>query len=333
MTLNTSTSGNTTTYTYDVSVACGTASAVDIALPVQQAHSLLANSPAGMCNMPYSNSENMAHFGIGAVCPGGPAAPSFPFKFTLTAPSPGTSAVMSRVQYKITKADKTILGQDFTAVPTDDAVTAQPVAVNPTNVDLLLGAGSHLAGAIPVDYTVVTNSVLAATGVGRAVPVLLGGLGFTFSKITAQKKRDWKAYLPNTAFVSLQFPTSSSSASSGAINGYTFGAAYKVQTYLELMIGYSLSPEMEPAYGFRQAAAQTVTNNPTVPIYQRYSATAILANQPDSLDGFPLLLQTSNGQQGGPIYPGTVLETHYRGGLFVGVAFPFSLLGNAKEKP
>jgi hypothetical protein len=228
--------------------------------------------------------------------------------------------------------DKGNVSQDFVNIPVDRSavpITATPVGTSPSAIDLLAGVGSRIAGSIPIDYTIQTNTVLTATGVGRAVPVLLAGLGFTFASLPSTNKK-LHYFVPNSGFVSLQFATSNAT-STNAINGYTFGAGYKLQTYLEVMVGYSLSPEMEPSYGFRQAAAQTVTNNPTLPVYQRFSASDILADKPDALDGFPLLLQTASGTAGGPIYPGSILETHYRGGLFVGVAFPFSILKNSSQ--
>lgn len=320
LTATVSASGSNMVYAYTLS-ASGCTNPQQIGLQVPQAYSVLASSPNGMCPLQYLSVASTADYGLGAVCPSAPAAPGLPLTFTLSVPNTTGSV---NAEYTITGGGGAFLGGGEVAVPSNSG--PPPVASSASSVDLLVGAGSHIAASIPVDYTTISNTTLASNGVGRAVPVLLAGLGFTFAPLKT-KKQNAIVVVPNTAFVNLQFPTTSTSGA-GPIDGYTFGMGYKVQTFLEVMVGYSLTPEMEPSYGFRVAAAQTVTGNPTVPIYQRYSAAAILANQPNALDGFPLLLQTASGQQGGPIYSGTVLQTHYRGGLFVGVAFPFSLLPN-----
>lgn len=322
---------NTTSYQYtlDKANAAAVCSPKQVWLPVSSAWSTLKDPvPNGICLEQSVN--KMTTYGIGNTCSAATPMPALPLVFVLEAPTDHTQPYPTSNQYMITDAaGKTY--QDFIDVPVDISEippVANPVASNPDTVDLLAGVGSHVAFDIPVDYSVETNSVLASNGVGRAVPVLLAGLGFTFRSVNLNPKglkADLGRVVPNTGFVSLQFPTGNGGNGQTPIDGYTFGAGYKLQPYLELMVGYSLAPEMEPSYGFRQAAAQVVKNNQDIAIYQRYNPASIMDDKPNALDGFPLLLQTAQGPPGGPIYPGGVLETHYRGGLFLGVSFPFSL--------
>ena len=136
--------------------------------------------------------------------------------------------------------------------------------------------------------------------------------------------------LPDSIFINVQIPLGSNS-SSGSISGYTFGGGYKIQKFVEILIGFSLAQYNEPSPGFEKAAAALVTANAAlpvaqqVPLYLQYSASAILANKPNSLDGFPTLLQNAAGAPGASIYSGSPLLNHYRGGLFLGLAYPFSL--------
>jgi hypothetical protein len=97
------------------------------------------------------------------------------------------------------------------------------------------------------------------------------------------------------------------------------------------MIGYILSQYNEPSQGFRNAAIAVIDANAAlpateqVPLYQRYDVSAITNKIAGALDGFPILQQTQSGAPGGQIFQGNPLVSHYRGGLFLGVAYPFSL--------
>jgi len=230
---------------------------------------------------------------------------------------------------------------------TPDQLTGlAPVASDESIVDVLLGVGSHVTFSNYPDYITSTNSVLTATGVGQAIPEMLVGAGFTTgaSRINATcsprtagaavpalcLRKLGKQLVPSSIFANVQVPLGSVSTS-GTINGYTFGGGYKIQRFVEILIGFSLSGYNQPSPGFINAAAAVVSANAAlpasqqVPLYLRYNATDILNDKPYALDGFPLLQQEQSGAAGGQIYAGNALISHYRGGLFIGLAYPVSL--------
>ena len=262
------------------------------------------------------------------------------YTFSIVAQSNLSSAATTG-KYSIVLADGTTTTGSI-AVPqyaTPDQITGlTEIATNESTVDVLLGIGSHITFSAYPDYTISTDSVLEATGVGNAIPELLVGAGFTTGayKINTSCPTGciWKKLgrhtIPDSLFVNVQVPLGATSAN-GSISGYTFGGGYKIQKFVEVMLGFSLAQYNEPSTGFRTAAAAVVTANAAlppgqqVPLYLRYSAADILADKPNALDGFPLLQQEVSGTSGGQIYPGSALLSHYRGGLFFGFAYPFSL--------
>ena len=246
--------------------------------------------------------------------------------------------------YTITYADGTTSGGVVNvplATNPSQVPGGPPISQDSSTINILLGTGSHVTFTPYPDYNVQTSTVLVATGVGNATPVVMIGAGFTTGVDLLRKnywagdgwnkaKRDFSHVLPDSIFVSLQATIGSGASTSDSIAGYTFGGGYKIQRYVEVLVGYSLAQYNEPSPGFRVAAAATVANNQNVPIYKQFNASDILADKPYALDGFPLLLQTvtssgTPGTPGGQIYSGTPLVNHYRGGLFIGLAFPISM--------
>ncbi|MEO8130793.1 MAG: hypothetical protein ABI822_27090, partial [Bryobacteraceae bacterium] len=127
-------------------------------------------------------------------------------------------------------------------------------------------------------------------------------------------------FQPLSAFVSATF----SSDTNHTISSYTIGLGYHVSKYLHVVGGFSLSPVSEPAPGFRNAAAAYVSGHPSQ--YPTFDPEKMRKNELDAFDGFQFVAPPASGTGNGtPIYPGDVLTTHYRGGLFIGVAFPLSL--------
>jgi hypothetical protein len=280
------------------------------------------------------------------------APPFYEFSIAATA---SASIGSTTSPYTITYADGTTSGGVVNvplATNPSQVPGGPPISQDESTIDILLGTGSHVTFSPYPDYNVQTSTVLVATGVGNATPVVLIGAGFTtgvdllrkhYSKENESKengskengshytaKRYCTHVLPDSIFVSLQAAIGSGASTSDSIAGYTFGGGYKIQRYVEVLGGYSLAQYNEPSPGFRAAAAATVTNNQNVPIYKQFNASDILADKPYALDGFPLLLQTvtatgTPGTPGGQIYIGTPLVNHYRGGLFIGLAFPISM--------
>lgn len=262
--------------------------------------------------------------------------------FTIAAPSTFSTSSPVQSNYVLMLGDGTYTSGLISVPgyqPPDQITGLQPVASDTSIVDVLIGVGSHVSLKSFEDYTLQGNTVLEETGVGRAVPELLVGAGFTTGNYLLRQKcvvgqpckgRYISHLIPDSIFINTQIPVGNIS-SSGSISGFTFGVGYKVQNFLEGMIGYTLSQYNEPSQGFRQAAISVIDANSglpasqQVPLYQRYDITAIEKQRAGAMDGFPILQQTLSGVPGGQIFQGNPLVSHYRGGLFLGVAYPFSL--------
>lgn len=172
--------------------------------------------------------------------------------------------------------------------------------------------------------------MLHATNLGRATPQLLTGLSFRThipgfvkrckssvvksseikgSEVTCE---EWVVH-PWSAFASLKF----SPQSSQTINGYVIGGAFAIARYVQVLVGFSLSPVNEPAPGFQQTAAQFVTTEHVSGRALAFDPAALRNNSQYAFDGLPVT--DVNGKL---IYQGDPLTVHYRGGVVIGVAFP-----------
>ena len=197
-------------------------------------------------------------------------------------------------------------------------------------VDAVFGIGSLITGK-HTDYKINSSSnVLEGTQIGRASPQLLAGVAFQLPvpALTTKARQSTNAgYHPWHAFVSLKF----SSDSTQTIIGYTFGITYRVMPHLDLLAGYALTPFQEPSPGFRRAAVLAVQSNlSTNPDpYLAFNGPALNNNVPGAFDGFPIQVPMGSkfGTVGSNLYPGDALETHYRGGLMIGISVPVSLNG------
>lgn len=191
-------------------------------------------------------------------------------------------------------------------------------------VDAVIGVGSLITGN-HTDYKVNSSTnILQGTQIGRASPQLLLGGAFQLPipAFTPKSRRPTDpGYQPWHAFVSLKFSTSATQT----IIGYTFGMTYRIMPKLDLLLGYALTPFNEPAPGFRRKAVLEVQQNPTV--YPTFNAAALNNNTVSAFDGFPLQKQGTSSGPGVNLYLGDPLETHYRGGLMIGLSFPVSLNG------
>ncbi len=123
------------------------------------------------------------------------------------------------------------------------------------------------------------------------------------------RRRPWEG------FVSIKFAPGSSQT----INGYVLGGSYAIGHYLDVLIGFALTPVNEPSPGFRVVAAQYVTQQQQLGLDLNFNSAAMLQNQRNAFDGFPI---TSSA--GKLIYTGNALEIHYRGGAVFGVSIPFT---------
>jgi len=191
------------------------------------------------------------------------------------------------------------------------------------NFDLMLGVGSLIVRGDVTDYKTNTqNNVLETTNLGRATPQLLTGAAFrlpfgNFGRRLSRRigPRPWYAFL------SLKF----SPDSSQTFSGYVIGGSYKLSNAFSLLGGYALTPIQEPSPGFRGAAAQIVSQNPGVPIYQRFNVNDLQHNTLDAFDGFPLFVQSATGPTTTRLFAGDPTVVHYHGGFIIGVAIPISL--------
>ena len=191
-----------------------------------------------------------------------------------------------------------------------------PIHVGSDAFSVVFGLGSLITDTAGQDYK-VQNDTLVATSVGRSRPELNLGAAFRI-KIPTPSPAGTK--YPWSAFVSVRVAPGSDKT----VAGYVFGGSYRVSKYLDALIGFSLSPTDEPSVGFRNAAIQVVQNNPTLDIYKRFVVDDMLHNRPGAFDGFPLAIQSATGPTGQRVFSTDPFVTHYRGGFFVGVAFPFS---------
>ena len=115
------------------------------------------------------------------------------------------------------------------------------------------------------------------------------------------------------AFVNVKF----SPQASQTINGYVIGGSYAIAKYLDVLIGFALSPINEPSPGFRVAASQYVTQQQALGQSLSFDPVAMLENKQNAFDGFSVA--DSNGKL---IYKGDPTEVHYRGGAVFGVSVP-----------
>lgn len=221
------------------------------------------------------------------------------------------------------------------------ASVTQIITISPQfpGVDLVLGIGS-LITSNRTSYTVnTTTNVLEGGQIGRASPQLLAGVSFQLpwdfksrTKANVSSAHKWDdMYRPMHAFVSLKFST----ATNTPLVGYTFGLTYRLQKYLDFLVGYTLTEFDEPSPGFAAAAALVVANNPT--LYPTYNASTMNNNHAGAFDGFPTQCVagalycggggTTPAAKGTSLYTGSITEEHFRGGLMIGISVPISLNG------
>ena len=200
-------------------------------------------------------------------------------------------------------------------------------------VDVVFGIGS-LITANRTNYTINSNgtpNVLQGSQIGQASPQLLVGLSFQlpFRVFKANPSKSWAdSRRPLHAFASLKFGT----GSAPSLLGYTFGVTYRLQRYLDLLAGYTLTQFDEPSPGFRAAAVRVAASNRD--LYKAYDPAALNNNTPGAFDGFPTQCITDSVQCGNAsgkaaagtaLYNGNILEPHFRGGFMVGISVPVSL--------
>ena len=188
-------------------------------------------------------------------------------------------------------------------------------AFDPQFFSVLIGSGSLITSRAAQSYQVVQNTnVLSLQGLGRNNLDLLVGGSFNLGFL---KGGHGDIRQPWTAFISLKFTP----GSANTINGFVFGAGYRLTKYLDVIAGVGLTPRMEPSIGLRRAAYQTLVDYGKEDAFKRYAEVKddILLYRNNAWDGFPLQ------RNGAPIYTGTPLLNHYRTGAFIGVAFPLTI--------
>ncbi len=148
-----------------------------------------------------------------------------------------------------------------------------------------------------------SNAAKSGEGHGAAVPA-------SAPTSFCWKQEPWKAFL------SLKF----ASGASQTLNGFVIGGTYQFGRYVDAMAGFGLTPFNEPSHGLRITASQYVTAQQKLGNYQNFDPVAMLAGTKNAFDGFSLL--DVNGKL---IYAGAPLETHYRGGLVLGISIPLTL--------
>ena len=217
--------------------------------------------------------------------------------------------------------------------PTTTATTEQA----PSGVEVEIGMGSRIGRDVS-NYQ-IDSGVLSLTNIGRATPQLLTGLGFSFCEEGSSSSPPNK-FCNNAlgkklgVFVSAQF----GSGSNQTISGYSIGGTLKLGAHLRFLAGFSEMPIGEVSPGFANAAAQYVTKNPGLFTGINPATLALGGSAP--LGAFDGIQTTGTAPASGAAatagiyYPGSVTETHYRGGLIIGVALPINIFnlfkGNGK---
>jgi len=187
-------------------------------------------------------------------------------------------------------------------------------------VNLSLGIGTMIVGK-GTDYKInSTANIIEANVIGRATPQIMAGAGFrlpipNFPGLT--RKDPWHI------FVNLKFAPGSTQA----IDGFVFGLSYHVASHLAVLAGVGMTPYSVPSLGFRNAAINAVSQNPS--LYPGFTAAGLVADGPAAFDGFPLLKQPlptgSSPTTNANLYAGDPLETQYKGGLVIGISIPFTV--------
>jgi len=211
-----------------------------------------------------------------------------------------------------------------------DGSTSFSVSVGSQFFNAVVGVGTVLRGTQETSYKVINNDTLSTTSIGHKSPDFLLGARF---RLDIRKRPNWLLgeHQPWSAFISIKFST----GGENTVNGFVFGGGYAINRYLDLVAGYSLSPNDEISPGFRIAAAQVVTANQNIPLYQRFNANDMLNNKEGAFDGFPLFVQSAAGPTTQKVFTADVTSTHYRGAGFFGVTFPLELqklFGGGKTK-
>ncbi len=191
--------------------------------------------------------------------------------------------------------------------------------------EVMTGIGASFLPVESTSYKVdTTNNALSQTNVGRKHIELLVGGGFILPWPQWKGRGDdpdYKNFRPLETFISLRFAPGSDQT----FTGFVIGGGYRIHKYFSLLAGYSLTPIDEPTFGFRRAAAQVVTANPTIFPYNQYNANDLANNKPGAFDGFPLFLYNASGVTTTKIFPTSPTVTHSRSGIFFGIGIPVNL--------
>lgn len=231
-----------------------------------------------------------------------------------------------------------------TANAAADALTkALAAADKHPDYEVTLGIGSLVDARGATDYTNQSNT-LQSTSLGRATPQYLVGVSMrtpfpnfprfmmepdkrgqckTDKTLAADARCSYWRLNPWKAFVNLKF----ASGSSQALSGFVIGGSYQFAHYIDGFVGFGFTPFNEASPGFRVAASNFVIAQQKLGNDLNYNPAAMLADSKNAFDGFPL----TDGS-GVLIYKGSPLEVHYRGGVVVGVAFPFDFKSSFSSK-
>jgi hypothetical protein len=226
---------------------------------------------------------------------------------------------------------------------TPDAATHPPAQSTtasdetaPSGVEVEIGLGSRIGRDVS-NYQ-LNGGILSQTNIGKATPQLLTGLGFQFCEESAAVSTS--RFCSNTlakrlgVFVSVQF----GSGSNQTISGYSVGGTIKLGAHLRFLAGFSEMPIGEIAPGFAKAAAAYAKKNPD--LYPGINPDQLALGGAAPRGTFDGIQVTTNQATTGAMptsviyYPGSPMETHYRGGFLVGIAMPINIFnlfkGNGK---
>jgi hypothetical protein len=218
-------------------------------------------------------------------------------------------------------------GDDVTKLKTQVKSIEEALSGQNQDFALVLGVGSMVINPHVSDYKNDSN-VLHTTNQGSSTPQLLAGVSFrshvpsltrhyrgldlSCTDPTKKCGEAWQVH-PWSGFVSLKFAPGASQL----LNGYVIGGTYSITKYLDVLVGFSMTPANEASPGFRTTAAQFVTNQQKLGLDLNFNPTAMLLNRRNAFDGFPV-----TDASGKLLYAGDPLTVHYRAGAVFGVSFP-----------
>ena len=207
------------------------------------------------------------------------------------------------------------------AVPQSTSTLAGPVvAVDPGLFRLVFGAGASTGLDDFAQFDVKDNVLLVKNDSRTRASALAGGL-FTLKRWSSGRL----AGRTLDAFATLEFIDSTDRT----LDGFAFGLGFSLNTYLDVVVAYSLRRGEELSHGFRRAAILAVEEDRKKaadmhdPRYAGFDLAALKhTGSEKEFDGFPVLT-TAGGTD--KLFSGNPIVESYNKSIHVGFLIPIKL--------